>query len=1111
MTMTRRELDAVLGFPTSDEQWACISAPLEPFVIVAGAGTGKTTVMAARVLWLVASGLVRESQVLGLTFTNKAAAELAHRVSDLLARWRIRTCLDAVPQLREATDEIGPADAGGAQPRGDGDRDCGGEPTIATYHSFARRLVDEQGLRVGIEPQARLLSPAAVAQLAYRLVCRSSALVVTTHGPAKVAADVVALDASLAEQTLTTDDVRAHCHAVIEEVASEPRPGKRVGDVARTAARRLELLDLVDDLRAARGESGGLDFSDHMRLCVELVTESPELVASLREGFPVVLLDEYQDTSIAQRVILSTLFAGSAVTAVGDPLQAIYGWRSASVANIEAFGAHFGGPRGPAPTRALSVNRRSGEPILDAANRIAEKLRAAHPEVLPLRAPAPRAATVRAALLPTVLDERAWIVDQIARLVRSGCPPESIGVLGRTNDSLVPLHGLLTARGIPASISGVAALESSPATLCVLSTLRLLADPSDNSAAVALLAGPRWRLSPADIDQLFRRAAELARAVDRPNQDEPPRSLAERIADVVREPDQVELPSLLEAAADPGAGVSAVAAGRLRAFRRELRWLHSRVTEPLPELVAHVLAVTGAHIEADLAQQPGGVGDVALAGLLSMVDGFSDVDGRTGLGAFLAHLAAAELLGSAEEVTLPVLPGSVQLMTMHKAKGLEFPVVVLPHLSRGEFPSAKGMDRWTTQAQVVPFELRDDRHVLPHLQQLTNRGLDAFVDECRSHDRSGDDRLAYVAVTRAQDLLIASGHWWGPSQATPRGPSPYLEILHEHASPTEAEADPWAAAPEPDPSGTPPHNPVTTMVPDLPWPSSDLHAAHPTRASATLVRALLDAAAEGAGPPLTAELPPSVAGWVRSEVAAWDAALEVVVADLEAADEPVAVRTPGVLTASAALELARDPDAFAAQLARPMPRPRNRSAELGTAFHAWVEARLGVQPLITDDLLPGAADEGIASDAELAELKAAFERLPHAGQAPTAIEAPFAVSLGGIVVRGRIDAVFPALPDAPPGVLWDLVDWKTSRQDSADPIQLAIYRVAWAQQQGASVERVRASFVHVRSGRIEAPGDLPDVHELSGMLNAGSTETGQDTRSSAVTDRGTRRRGRSGR
>ncbi len=249
-----------------------------------------------------------------------------------------------------------------------------------------------------------------------------------------------------------------------------------------------------------------------------------------------------------------------------------------------------------------------------------------------------------------------------------------------------------------------------------------------------------------------------------------------------------------------------------------------------------MLAVTGAQIEADLAHPVAGAGDVALAGLLSIVEGFSDVDGRTGLGAFLAHLESAELLGSAEEVALPVLPGSVQLMTIHKAKGLEFPVVVLPHLSLGEFPGVKGMDRWTTQAHVVPFELRDDRHVLPRLDELTNRGLDAFIERCKAHDRSGDDRLAYVAVTRAKDLLIASGHWWGPTQAAPRGP---------FALPRDA-----AGAVDGDPRRDRLRRPVgrrtsagclavtcrptpcLTMVPELPWPAEDADPDDPTVTSA---------------------------------------------------------------------------------------------------------------------------------------------------------------------------------------------------------------------------------------------------------------------------------------
>ena len=359
--MPRAELDALLGLTLTDEQWECVSAPLEPFVIVAGAGTGKTAVMAARVLWLVASGFVAEHEVLGLTFTNKAAAELAQRVTAQLNHWRAQH----------------PADRGEAV----------GEPTIATYHSFARRLIDEQGLRVGIEPGARLLSGPAVAQLAYRVVCHATGLVVTRHGPSRVAADVVRLDANLAEQTISTDELRAHDRTVIAAIDELPKATKAVKDIRDTAERRLELADLVDELRRAKQASGGLDFADHMRLCAELVRSSDELVQAMRAAYRVVLLDEYQDTSIAQRVILSTLFAGGGVTAVGDPMQAIYGWRSASVANIDAFAQHFGRD-GVAPVRVLSVNRRSGTPILDAANRIAAGLRAQHPQVAELRPPA---------------------------------------------------------------------------------------------------------------------------------------------------------------------------------------------------------------------------------------------------------------------------------------------------------------------------------------------------------------------------------------------------------------------------------------------------------------------------------------------------------------------------------------------------------------------------------------------------------------------------------------------------------------------------------------------------------------------------------------------------
>ncbi len=550
-------------------------------------------------------------------------------------------------------------------------------------------------------------------------------------------------------------------------------------------------------------------------------------------------------------------------------------------------------------------------------------------------------------------------------------------------------------------------------------------------------------------------------------------------------PDPVERPSLLEAAADPGAGVSAPASARLAELLAELRVLQSLVTAPLPDLVGAVATLTGARIEAELAAGPSGTGDVGLAGLLRLVEGFSDAEGRTGLGAFLAYLDAAEQLGADEEVDLPTFPGSVQLMTMHKAKGLEFPVVVLPHLCREVFPGGRPSERWTTIPHVVPTALRDDRHVLPRLAGLTSREVEAFTQQCREHDRTGDDRLAYVAVTRAEDRLIASGHWWGPSQRKPRGPSAYLEALLGHAD--DPGADLWAPQPEPEEGAVEPENPLLEHLVEVPWPVPDAGLGQGVRAAAAAVDGLRSsgALAGGATPWQSGAPSPEVAAppGVARTLAAWDAAIEALLARIErpAGEAPV-VALPSVLSASATMELAADPAGFAERLLRPMPRRRNRHAERGTAFHAWVEARLGVQPLIPDDELPGAADEHVTSAEDLTVLKEAFEALPYAQMAPVGLEVPFTLALGGRVIRGRIDAVFPAHADAPPGQRWEVVDWKTSARDVADPLQLAIYRLAWARHQGVPPEAVGAAFAFVRSGTVQRLEGLPDEQALAQVL-----------------------------
>src|SRR4051794_36460544 len=351
-------------YAPSDQQWAAISAPLSPAVVIAGAGSGKTTLMAARVVYLVVTGQVRPDEVLGLTFTTKAASELRHR---------IRNALKTAGALED------PAEAK------DGQSDVL-EPTVATYNAYASGLLPALGLRIGHEPDTRVITDAARCQLGARAVDRFTGEVrhLTDH-PATAIQNLLALDGAMSEHLVTPDDVRAldadaragFERALAEELAGKARTTYRepVEKAIPAIDRRTELLGLVEAYRRLKRDLGLMDFSDQIELGARLASEQPDVGALERSRFRVVLLDEYQDTSVAQATMLSRLFGGGhAVTAVGDPNQAIYGWRGASVSNILNFGETFPAASGSVPSYPLTVNRRSDRRILDVANRLAAPL-----------------------------------------------------------------------------------------------------------------------------------------------------------------------------------------------------------------------------------------------------------------------------------------------------------------------------------------------------------------------------------------------------------------------------------------------------------------------------------------------------------------------------------------------------------------------------------------------------------------------------------------------------------------------------------------------------------------------------------------------------------------
>src|SRR5262245_5676982 len=229
--------------------------------------------MAARVVWLVASGTVRPDQVLGLTFTNKAAGELGHRLRVALAKlddWGSRNGLEG-------------------RSVADGDERAG-EPTVLTYHAYAARLLGEHGLRIGVEPEARLLADATRYQLAARVIRTAPGpFTAVTGRVSDVVGDLVALDAELSEHLVTTDELRAFDQGVRQEIAAIPEPPSDLQRLVAAIDKRAELTSLIDTYRHQKRQRAVVDFADQMALAAALAERRPEVGLTERDRYRIVL------------------------------------------------------------------------------------------------------------------------------------------------------------------------------------------------------------------------------------------------------------------------------------------------------------------------------------------------------------------------------------------------------------------------------------------------------------------------------------------------------------------------------------------------------------------------------------------------------------------------------------------------------------------------------------------------------------------------------------------------------------------------------------------------------------------------------------------------------
>ena len=1068
--------DALGVFAPTDEQAAVIAAPPGPLVVIAGAGAGKTETMAARVVWLVANGFARPGEVLGLTFTRKAAGQLLRRVRARLARL---------------------AGAGLLVP---GAVDMADDPvTVSTYHAFAGTLLRDHGLLLPVEPDVRLLGETELWQLAFRVVCEHPGALDTDKSPAAITAMVLRLAGQLAEHLVDTDQLR-DTHVELERLVHTLPAGPYQRDrgpsqwllrMLATQTERTVLVPLIDALHRRMREERVVDFGMQMAAAAQLASRFPQVGEQLRQRYRVVLLDEYQDTGHAQRVALAALFGNGAddelaLTAVGDPIQSIYGWRGASATNLPRFTTDFplsGGT--PAPTLELRTSWRNPPEVLHLANEVSMDARRRSVSVRSLL-PRPDAhpGEVRCALLSDVEAEREWVAEQVASRYRAGTTDDGVAptaaVLVRRNADAAPMAQALTRRGIAVEVVGLAGLLAVPEVADVVAMLRLAADPTAGAAAVRVLTGPRWRLGAADIAALWRRAVTL---VDAPAAE---RGDAHQI--VAHLGPDADTACLADAVCDPGAREAYSPAGHARIVQlgRELTALRAHLDGQLPDVIAEVRRMLGVDVEVRAAR-PTSAGWSGTEHLDAFSDAVADFASRPGatVSNLLAYLDAAEQVENGlAPAEITVAQDRVQILTVHAAKGLEWQIVAVPHLVGRVFPSTASPRTWLTDAADLPPLLRGDcatvsEHGVPVLDTSRVNDRKSLSDAISDHKRSLDQRrtdeerrLLYVALTRAERTLLVSGHHWGATESKPRGPSTFLTELKEVIDSAAAAGTPcgsvdvWAEAPA---DGEP--NPLRGRVIEAMWPVDPLAG---RRDRADRGAALVTAALAGDADPLVAE-----------DTHGWAADVDALLAERERAARRPAPPLPVQLSVSAMVELGRDPEAAAQRLHRRLPRRPDAQALLGTAFHEWVQRYFQAEKLFDLDDLPGAVDADRQDRGELDDLQAAFALSTWAARRPLEVEVPFDMMIAGRVVRGRIDAVFA---DDDGGVT--VVDWKTGEPPTTpeelqhNAIQLAVYRLAWAGLQGCPVSSVRAAFHYVRSGRTVTPAALPDADELAALLSA---------------------------
>ncbi len=668
-------LDALLG-GLNPEQLKAVTHGEGPLLVVAGAGTGKTQVITRRIAWLIATRRARPSEILALTFTEKAAAEMQVRVDQLVPYGYTDTA-------------------------------------IGTFHAFGDRLIREYALELGLPSDVRVLSRAeTVIFLREHLFAFELERYRPLGDPTRFLGALATLFSRCKDEDVAPEAYAAHAAGLAAAASAAPEDAvlaeeaERQGELARAYARYQELLEA----------NGCIDFGDQVALALRLVRTSAAARAEIQGRFRYVLVDEFQDTNRAQSELVSIVTDRHRnLTVVGDDDQSIYRFRGAAISNILGFRDRHRDAR----TIVLRRNYRSRPAILEAAHRL---VRFNDPDRLEVQAGIskrlvaergidPAGRTVRLETHPSGHDEADRIAAEIAARIAAGTAPRDVAILVRANGHADPILRSLDAAGVPWRFSGTSGLYARPEVRRLLAFLRAIADLGSSVDLYAVATGEPYHLGGEDLTAIVTSARRRNR------------TLWEVIEELERQPGILRI-----------GAASRTAVGRLVADLRELSALaHER---PAGEVLYAFLRRSGTLTRLAAEATVGAEEQLRnVARFFDIVRAQSSLLADDRVTFVAGHLQTLIEAGD-DPATADLDPDAdaVAVLTVHKAKGLEFPIVYLPGLVAGRFPIPNRRD-----ALALPAVLAD--------------AVDGAEEEIQLRE---ERRLFYVAMTRARDELVLS-------------------------------------------------------------------------------------------------------------------------------------------------------------------------------------------------------------------------------------------------------------------------------------------------------------------------------------------------------------------